>query len=201
MQTGGFIQADPATNSLIITAPEPLYRQVRAVIDQLDSRRAQVVVESMIVKIDANKALDLGVQWQGILGNSGDRTCWARARTSAAATTTSSARASAWRAVDANGNVVTATSPRRACVPGAGLNLGLIRRFGSIYTLASLARFLETNAGGNVLSTPTIVALDNEEAQIVIGQNVPFITGQFANTTRAPRRSTPSRRSSARTWA
>ncbi len=185
VQTGGFIQADPATNSLIITAPEPQYRQVRAVIDQLDSRRAQVVVESMIVKIDANKALDLGVQWQGILGGSGDRTLLgAGSNFGSGANNIVSQGIGVARTVDANGNVATGNlASSGLAVPSAGLNLGLIRRFGSIYTLASLARFLESNAGANVLSTPTIVALDNEEAQIVIGQNVPFITGQFANTT------------------
>jgi general secretion pathway protein D len=185
VQTGGFIQADPATNSLIITAAEPLYRQIRAVIDQLDARRAQVLVESMIVKIDANKALELGVQWQGILGNSGDRTLLgAGTNFGSGSNNIVSQGIGVARAVDANGNVVAGDIANSGlAVPGAGLNLGLIRRFGSIYTLASLARFLETQAGANVLSTPNIVALDNEEAQIVIGQNVPFITGQFANTT------------------
>ena len=72
--TGGFIQADPSTNSLIITAPEPVYRQLRAVIDQLDSRRAQVYIESMIVKVDANKAAEFGFQWQHLFGNTNDRT-------------------------------------------------------------------------------------------------------------------------------
>ncbi|MEY2689522.1 MAG: hypothetical protein RL375_3721, partial [Pseudomonadota bacterium] len=71
--TGGFIQADPATNSLIITAPEPVYRQLRAVIEQLDARRAQVYVESMIVKMDATQAADFGFQWQGLLGRNGDK--------------------------------------------------------------------------------------------------------------------------------
>ncbi len=185
VQTGGFIQADPATNSLIITAAEPLYRQIRAVIDQLDARRAQVLVESMIVKIDANKALELGVQWQGILGSSGDRTLLgAGTNFGSGGNNIVSQGLGVARAVDANGNVVTGDlASSGLAVPSAGLNLGLIRRFGSIYTLASLARFLESQAGANVLSTPTIVALDNEEAQIVIGQNVPFITGQFANTT------------------
>ncbi len=68
VQTGGFIQADPSTNSLIITAAEPLYRQIRTVIDQLDSRRAQVLVESMIVKVDATKMAEMGFQWQGSVG-------------------------------------------------------------------------------------------------------------------------------------
>ena len=71
--TGGFIQADPSTNSLIITAPEPLYRQVRAMIDQLDARRAQVYIESMIVEVDAAPTTaDFGFQWQGLLGSKSD---------------------------------------------------------------------------------------------------------------------------------
>lgn len=169
--TGGFIQADPATNALIITASEPLYRQIRAVIDQLDARRAQVYVESLIVKIDASKAAELGVQWQGILGQRGDRNLVVGGTN-----------------FGAGGNNIinlqlgaaggTVTAP-----PGAGLNLGLVRMTGGVYTLASLARFLETQAGANVLSTPNLVALDNEEAKIVIGQNVPFITGSFTNAT------------------
>ena len=66
--TGGQIQADAATNSLIITAPEPQYRQLRAVIDKLDARRAQVFVESLIAEVNADKAAELGVQWQGPIG-------------------------------------------------------------------------------------------------------------------------------------
>ena len=69
--TGGQIQADPATNSLIITAPEPQYRQLRAVIDQLDGRRAQVLVESLIAEVDANKAAQFGIQWQNVMGQKG----------------------------------------------------------------------------------------------------------------------------------
>ena len=66
--TGGQIQADPATNALVITAPEPQYRQLRAVIDQLDARRAQVFVESLIAEVNADKVAEFGIQWQGILG-------------------------------------------------------------------------------------------------------------------------------------
>ena len=72
--TGGQIQADPTTNSLIITAPEPQYRQLRAVIDKLDGRRAQVLVESLIVEVNANKLAQFGIQWQSVLGKQGDGT-------------------------------------------------------------------------------------------------------------------------------
>ncbi len=168
--TGGFIQADPASNALIITAAEPLYRQIRAVIDQLDARRAQVYVESLIVKIDASKAAEFGLQWQGVAGQKGDRNIVVGGTNFGAG----------------GNNIVNlqlgAASGTITTPPGAGLNLGLIRMTGGVYTLASLARFLETQAGANVLSTPNLVALDNEEAKIVIGQNVPFVTGSFTNT-------------------
>ena len=174
--TGGFIQADPSTNSLIITAPEPLYRQLRAVIDQLDSRRAQVYIESMIVKVDAEKAADFGVQWQGVQGQKGDGTI-VGAGTSFGSGNSNIVNLSAAVAQGRSG-IGAAIA---AGIPG-GFNIGVLKKIGEIYTLGALARFLETNAGGNVLSTPNLIALDNEEARIVIGQNVPFITGSFTNT-------------------
>jgi general secretion pathway protein D len=210
VQTGGFIQADPSTNSLIITAAEPLYRQMRSVIDQLDSRRAQVMVESMIVKVDADKLSEIGFQWQGLLGKQGDKNLIGLGTNygaggnnivqlggAVAAGTTGVTTTTPGTSQIVNGVVVTTPSTTTTTggtagdairavaavgAPGAGLNIGLVRSFAGIQTLASLARFLETNTGANVLSTPTLVSLDNEEAQIVIGQNVPFITGSFTNT-------------------
>ncbi|WP_294000032.1 type II secretion system secretin GspD [Sphaerotilus sp.] len=169
--TGGFVQADPATNALIITAPEPVYRQLRAVIDQLDARRAQVYVESMIVKMDASQAAEFGFQWQGLLGKSGDK-YGVIAGTNYSATS------------GAGSNLVTLSQSTTSTGVnlGAGLNVGLIQALNGIYTLGALARFLESSTGANILSTPNLVALDNEEAKIVIGQNVPFITGSFTNT-------------------
>ncbi|ACB35685.1 general secretion pathway protein D [Leptothrix cholodnii SP-6] len=166
--TGGFIQADPATNSLIISAPEPVYRQLRGVIDQLDARRAQVYVESMIVKMDATQAAEFGFQWQGLLGQSGDRYGLV-----------------AGTNFGTGGNNIVNLSvgaATGAALPGAGLNVGLLKAINGVYTLGALARFLESNTGANVLSTPNLIALDNEEAKIVIGQNVPFVTGSFTNT-------------------
>ncbi len=172
--TGGFIQADPSTNSLIITAPEPVYRQLRAVIDQLDSRRAQIYIESMIVKVDATKAAEFGFQWNAISGNKGDKYI-----SGAGTNFPGPDNIVTLSAAAAQGRTGLATV---AQAPPSGFNVGLLRNIGGFYTLAALARFLETNADGNVLSTPNLVSLDNEEAKIVIGQNVPFITGQFTNT-------------------
>jgi general secretion pathway protein D len=178
--TGGFVQADPATNSLIITAPEPLYRQIRAVIDQLDSRRAQIYVESMIVRVDATKAAQFGFQWQGILGKEGDKNFLY------SGTNYSNTNNNIFNVIQGvnslvNGSTGTATTST-GTLPGAGLNVGLVRRVNGAITLVSLANFLQNEVGGNVLSTPNLVALDNEEAKIVVGQNVPFVTGTFTNT-------------------
>ncbi|HEV6965716.1 type II secretion system secretin GspD [Roseateles sp.] len=175
--TGGFVQADPSTNSLIITAAEPLYRQVRAIIEQLDARRAQVYVESLIVKIDNTKAGQFGVQWQNLFGNKGDSTI------TGAGTNFGTGLANI---INATGAVAGGTSGVQSALSSSsaptGLNVGLLKKFGSIYTLGAVANFFESQSGANVLSTPNLVSLDNEEARIVIGQNVPFVTGSYANT-------------------
>ena len=162
--TGGQIQADPATNSLIITASEPQYRQLRAVIDKLDSRRAQVYVESLIAEVNANKAAEFGIQWQGPIGNKGDSLI------GLLGTNFGSAASNIF-------NLAGGTTP-----PPPGLNVGLAAQKNGVYFLGFLARFLQESGEGNILSTPNLLTLDNEEAKIVIGQNVPFLTGQFSNT-------------------
>ncbi|MFM7704675.1 MAG: secretin N-terminal domain-containing protein, partial [Rubrivivax sp.] len=164
----GFVQADPATNSLIITAPEPLYRQVRMMIDQLDTRRAQVYIESMIVEVSGDNAADFGFQWQGILGNRGDTNLLAGG-------------------TNFNTGGANIVSLQTGAVAGKvqlpeGINLGLIRNFGGTYALAAIARALQSQTNTNIVSTPNQITLDNEEAKIVVGSNVPFITGQFTNT-------------------
>ena len=161
--TGGQIQADPATNSLIITAPEPQYRQLRAVIDKLDSRRAQVFIESLIAEVNTDKAAEFGLQFQSLLGG-------------AAVIGTNFSTGGA-NIVSLIQNYVAGT----AVAPATGFNLGAASRNGN-NVLGVLARFIETTGDGNILSTPTLLTLDNEEARIVIGQNVPFVTGSFTNT-------------------
>lgn len=164
--TGGFVQADPATNSLIITAPEPLYRQVRALIDQLDTRRAQVYIESMIVEVAPSDSADFGFQWQGLLGRSGDRFGLIAGTNFGA-----SGRPSI---IDIN------TSAAQGQVNlGQGMNLGLLSVINGVTSLAAVARLLQSQSDTNIISTPNLITLDNEEAKIVVGENVPFITGQF----------------------
>jgi general secretion pathway protein D len=123
--TGGGIQADPTSNALVITAPEPKFKEMRQIIEQLDSRRAQLFVESLVVEVDASKSIDLGLQWSQIFDISSTTTL----------------------------------------------------------TLGTVATALEAMSGTNILSTANVVTLDNEEAKIVVGKNVPFITGSYTSTT------------------
>jgi general secretion pathway protein D len=162
--TGGQIQADPATNALIITAPEPQYRQLRSVIDMLDQRRAQVFVESLIAEVSADKAAEFGVQWMSGTGNSGSAVGLLGTNFSVGGT-----------------NVFNLAAGAAAGTPvlSPGFNLALGQRRNGVLALGALARFLQTDGDSNVLSTPNLLTLDNEEAKIVIGQNVPFVTGQY----------------------
>ena len=165
--TGGQIQADPATNSLIITAAEPQYRQIRAVIDRLDARRAQVFVESLIAEVNADKAAEYGIQWQNVFGSS----------------SSSKIGVIGTNFTVGGQNILSLQKglSSGAATPSTGINAGIVRHINGAYVLATLARFLQTNGDGNILSTPTLLTLDNEEAKIVIGQNVPFVTGQYTN--------------------
>ncbi len=169
--TGGQIQADTATNSLIITAPEPQYRQLRAVIDMLDQRRAQVMVESLIAEVNADKAAQMGIQWQTATGQAGGNVGIIGTNFNNQISTTIG-----------QGNIIGASGGAAALgALGGGLNIGSARQINGTYVLGSLATFLQQNGDGNVLSTPTLLTLDNEEAKIVVGQNVPFVTGQYTN--------------------
>ena len=175
--TGGQIQADPTTNSLIITAPEPLYRQLRDVIDKLDGRRAQVLVESLIVEVSANKVAEFGIQWQGVLGKNGDGTVGVIGTNSGQA----GANILGVTAALASGSTTSIASAASSL--GKGLNLALAPRVNGQYYLGALANFLQNSGDANVLSTPNLMTLDNEEARIIIGNNVPFVTGSYANST------------------
>jgi general secretion pathway protein D len=167
----GFIQADPATNTLIITASETVYRNLRTVIDQLDARRAQVYIESLIVEVTANKAAELGVQWAGLSGDS-----------------TSNYRVGSITGFSTGGNnlitqvaaTVSGTAGAASAVPpGNGLTIGVFRQIAGQLGLGALAHALASDNNANILSMPNLITLDNEEARIIVGQNVPFITGQY----------------------
>ena len=146
------IQADEKTNTLIIKASQNEFKELKIIIDRLDSRRAQVFVESLIVEVSADKAESFGIQWAGVAGSS-----------------SSDFRIGLLAGVaDANiaqsGNAILSLSDSNSSVEG----------------MSALAIALENNAGANILSMPNILTLDNEEAKIIVGKNVPLITGQYS---------------------
>lgn len=167
--TAGFIQADAATNTLIITSSEAVYRNLRMVIDLLDVRRAQVYVESLIVEVSASKAAEFGIQWLGLSGNS-TSDYRVGAGTSFAAGTSNNLFSL---------GAAAAAGTAAAALPGAGLSIGIFRQINGKIGLGALAHALESDANANILSMPNLITLDNEEAKIIVGQNVPFITGQY----------------------
>ena len=161
--TGGQIQADTATNSLIITAAEPQFQQIKAVIDSLDQRRAQVLVESLIVEVDSSKEAEFGVQWQNILGKTGGNVGVLGTN------------------FGSKNNLLSISTGNGKTLPGNGLNIGIGQNINGQNVMTALANFLQSDGSSNILSRPTLLTLDNEEAKIVVGQNVPFVTGQYTN--------------------
>ncbi|MFL9931040.1 type II secretion system secretin GspD [Paraburkholderia sp. RL18-103-BIB-C] len=174
-QAGGMIQADAATNSLIITAAEPVYRNLRAVIDQLDARRPQVYIEALIVELNSNTSGNLGIQWQ-IANNS----LFAGTNLSTGSSNSIINLTAAAAAAGSTGGLATALG---ASGLQQGLNVGWIHNIFGVQGLGALLQALSQTADANVLSTPNLITLDNEEAKIVVGTNVPIQTGSFSNLT------------------
>ena len=175
----GMIQADTATNSLIITASDPVYRNLRAVIDQLDARRAQVYIEALIVELSATTGANLGIQWQGaLLSQSGNNGIYGSSNLGSG--TSSIVDLTAAGSVIANNPAALAGQTN---ILAQGLNIGLLHKFGNFFGLGGLLQALSTSSDANILSTPNLITLDNEEAKIVVGQNVPVVTGSYATPT------------------
>lgn len=163
------IEAHPSTNSLVITATPSVYRSLESVIRQLDIRRAQVLVEAIIAEVALDTTRELGIQWQAAEGFQDDSliggTNFGGAGTSI---------------------LGLSRDPTSA---GQGLSLGWLEGTATIpgtddvvLELGALLRALQSDASTNVLSTPSLVTMDNAEAQIQVGQEVPFLTGQFVAT-------------------
>jgi type II secretory pathway component GspD/PulD (secretin) len=164
--TGGMVQADPSTNSLIITAPPPIYRQMRAVIDKLDGRRAQVLIESLIVELKDNRLAQFGVQWQAILSNNGKVLGSIGNNSNVAGANILSLLG----AFNPDGSINTSTGgiTGDTITSMRGTNLGFTQKVNGNTTLGFLANFLQNSGDANVLSTPNLMTLDNEEARIIV---------------------------------
>lgn len=169
---GSYVQADVANNAILISAPNIVIERLRKVIKQMDLRRTQVYVEALIAEVSSDTAAQFGFQWQALggLDKGVDGTRVVGGTNFAGANT---------------GILNMSKNPLGT---GAGMSLGIANGTitlpnGDIITnLLALATFLETTNSGNILSTPNLMTLDNQEAQIMIGQDVPIVTGSYSST-------------------
>lgn len=161
------IQADESTNALVISASPEMFRSLRFVIQKLDIRRAQVLIEAVIAEVQMDKTAELGVQWIFDSRNSGDGPIGVSNFGGPGSSIMGLAAAAASGA---------------ASVPNMqGALFGLGRFSDTGMSFATLIRALDGSGASNVLSTPNIVTLDNQEAEIVVGQTVPFLTGSYTS--------------------
>jgi general secretion pathway protein D len=168
------LQAHQETNALVVTAAPSAFRGIQSVVNQLDIRRAQVLVEAIIAEVAVDTSRELGIQWQAF--SSGDSGLFGGTNFQSGGNNILNLSAGAGTPGE-EGNLL---------LPGRGLNLGYVSGRTSllgveILEIGALARALANDANTNVLSTPSIVTLDNNEASINVGQEVPFLSGSFAN--------------------
>ncbi|CAG2258326.1 type II secretion system protein GspD [Burkholderia sola] len=178
-QPGGMIQADSATNSLIITASDPVYRNLRSVIDQLDARRAQVYIEALIVELNSTTQGNLGIQWQVASGQFLGGTNL----NPGLGLGNSIINLTAGGLTNAAGGVTGGGLASNLGQLSQGLNIGWLHNMFGVQGLGALLQYFSGVSDANVLSTPNLITLDNEEAKIVVGQNVPIATGSYSNLT------------------
>ncbi|MFA9462047.1 type II secretion system secretin GspD [Thiohalorhabdus methylotrophus] len=165
---GVTIKADPQTNALVVRASKSDYRTIQQVVEKLDVRRLQVYVEGLIAEVSADQAREFGIQWQaadnldggtGVIGGTSFTV----------------------------GDSIQATTQNPLGI-GAGLSVGYVNGTltlpggTEIINMAGLLRALQSRTSTNVLSTPNLLTMDNEQAEIVVGQNVPFVTGSYSST-------------------
>jgi general secretion pathway protein D len=181
------IWADVATNALIITAPPKIMKSLMGVIDKLDIRRAQVQVEAIIVEVDVNKSSNLGVQW--LLFGQGSSTVPAGIINLPGAGTSIVDLASAVLGVTRGttsstsvpGVVGTPTISSSTVGSGASVAVGRVQNNG--VSFAALIQALRSDGSSNIISTPSLITMNNEEAEVKVTQEIPLITGSFSNTT------------------
>jgi general secretion pathway protein D len=164
------IWADPQNNALIVTAPPKIMRSIMSVVDKLDIRRYQVHIEAILVEVTATKASELGINW-AIDGTNSDSTV---------PIGTFNQPVGGTSILDIVQGIANPESLPTGALRGVTIGAG---RFGDRGTnFAVLLRALRGDGNSNIISTPSIVTLDNQEAEIKVAQEVPFITGQYAST-------------------
>jgi len=187
------IWADVATNALIITAPPKIMKSLMGVIDKLDIRRAQVQVEAIIVEVDVNKSSNLGVQWllfgqgnstvpAGIINLPGTGTSIVDLATAVLGVTQGTTTTGVTGVPGVTG---TGASTISSSTVGTGATVAVGRVVNNGVSFAALIQALRSDGSSNIISTPSLITMNNEEAEVKVTQEIPLITGSFSNTTQA----------------
>lgn len=166
------VWADTQTNAIVVNAPPKMMRSLMQIVDKLDIRRAQVLVEAIIVEVIADKTAELGITW-AVEGAASTTPIGVTNFPGAGPGVVQLAGAAA-------GGGDTPVDP--SSLIGEGITMGVGRLSDSGISFAAILRALEGDADTNIISTPSIVTTDNEEASLNVGQEVPFVTGSFTNT-------------------
>jgi general secretion pathway protein D len=185
------IWADVATNALIITAPPKIMKSLMGVIDKLDIRRAQVQVEAIIVEVDVNKSSNLGVQW--LLFGQGNSTVPAGiinlpgTGTSIVDLAAAALGVSQGTTSTTTGSVpgIAGSSTINSSTVGTGATVAIGRVVNNGVSFAALIQALRSDGSSNIISTPSLITMNNEEAEVKVTQEIPLITGSFSNTTQS----------------
>jgi general secretion pathway protein D len=167
------VWADPQNNALVITAPPKIMRAVMGIVDKLDIRRRQVLVEALIVEVNSTKTAELGVNWAEFSKGNG---------TVPAASFVSPVGGTGGSIVDLAGDVAAIQSGATTATLPTGTTIALGRLAAGGLNFAAMIRAIRNDADTNVIATPSTITMDNQEAEIKVAQEIPFITGSFTNT-------------------
>jgi len=168
------VWADTQTNAIVVNAPPKMMRSLMSIVDKLDIRRAQVLVEAIIVEVIADKTSELGVTWGIDDGGSNNPVAVTNFPSAGAGVVQLGA------AIGSGGGDGAISDPTGLI--GEGITVGVGRLSDTGVSFAAILNALQGNADTNIISTPTLVTTDNEEASLNVGQEVPFVTGSFSNT-------------------
>jgi len=167
-EKGAMVWADPTNNALVITAPPKIMRAVMDIVDKLDIRRPQVLVEAIIAEVDVDKSAELGINWAA----------FSKGSNVPAGSFVSPVGGTS--IVDLAGAIQNPANASTALLQGTTVGIGRIA--GTGVNFAAMVRAIRGDTNTNVVATPSAVTMDNQEAELKVAQEVPFITGQFTNT-------------------
>ena len=181
------IWADVATNALIITAPPKIMKSLMAVIDKLDIRRAQVHVEAIIVEVDVNKSANLGVQW---ILDGGNNYGYGVTNLPGSGTSIVDLAAAVLGATGSTATSAVATGTTTTGISSSTVGTGATFALGKYNSntgrgFAALVQALRSDGSSNIISTPSLITMNNEEAEVKVTQEIPLITGSYSSSTAA----------------